>query len=184
MCLVVTCVSVSTSKLLCTNRVRYFTCLHRTRLHCCASCIIAYRKTVAAVAALARGVKVSFEVKLCREMVVVRNRRSGSSFLSSNARPLLFLNGLSNICKPLARTNQFFTSCGVFCGFFFCSSTDFRRCRCTLLWTLTVRNDIRKTPRYNSSRQLPPGTVNVHWLVYNRQKVTLSFLGPLTFHPS
>lgn len=119
MCLVVTCVSVSTSKLLCTNRVRYFTCLHRTQLHCCASCIIAYRKTVAAVAALARGVKVSFEVKLCREMVVVRNRCNGSSFLSSNARPLLFLNRLSNICKPLARTNQFFTSCGVFCGFFF-----------------------------------------------------------------
>lgn len=47
------------------------------------------------------NLKISFELKLCREVVWVRNCFSDSSFLSSNARPLF--NGLSHVFKPVEK---------------------------------------------------------------------------------
>lgn len=72
-----------------------------------------------AVAAFAWGVKVSFELKLCREMVVVTNCPNCSSLLSSNARPLLFFNGSSHVFKPLVKNWLVLASC-VFIFLFLC----------------------------------------------------------------
>lgn len=174
MCSALICINIQLSKLLSVRKSFLLTHFCRTP-QCYRACIISNWNTP--VTSLLGVWRFHLSFKLCR----VRLWLETEWFLFSTfkCKTTLFAHLLIHVLKEVVDK---LNSSSKLCFYFSClsSSTDFRRHWCTLLWALTVWNDIRKTPRYNSSRQLPSCTINVCWLVYDRDRGSLSFLATLT----